>query len=180
MCHGGALYQPSATICGPLRNYKSEISRLQFTVDQAAERSGLTPRQVDFYTRKGYVTPSLRAAPGSGGPSHQRLYGAGDVQELRLLARLRRSGLPPARAAAALRFLREQRIGLPTDRILVTNGREVWLVDDSDNVFDLLRRCQAAFSVFLGVPAPRGARPRVSSSRSRSLPLRAGQARARA
>ena len=51
---------------------------------------GITYRQLDYWARTGLVTPSVRAADGSG---TQRLYGFTDVVELRIIKRLLDAGL---------------------------------------------------------------------------------------
>ena len=51
---------------------------------------GITYRQLDYWARTGLVTPSVRAADGSG---TQRLYGFTDVVELRIIKRLLDAGV---------------------------------------------------------------------------------------
>ena len=57
---------------------------------------GITYRQLDYWARTGLVTPSVRAADGSG---TQRLYGFTDVVELRIIKRLLDAGSRCARSA---------------------------------------------------------------------------------
>src|SRR5215204_6590432 len=62
---------------------------------------GITYRQLDYWARTGLVTPSVRAADGSG---TQRLYGFTDVVELRIIKRLLDAGV-------SLRQIGRRRVG---------------------------------------------------------------------
>ena len=57
---------------------------------------GITYRQLDYWARTGLVTPSVRAADGSG---TQRLYSFTDVVELRIIKRLLDGACPCGRSA---------------------------------------------------------------------------------
>lgn len=71
-------------------------------------RAGCTYRQLDFWTRAGYLVPA-RAAAGSGS---QRLYAAAELVVARRMVALVRVGLAPQVAAYAAR-----------------NGYRTWLSD---------------------------------------------------
>lgn len=78
------------TLLGPL-----------YSSAQAAELSGLSYRQVDYYARTGLLVP-FRDARGSG---TRRVYDADDLARLRLVAALKSLGAPSLAIASVLEQL---------------------------------------------------------------------------
>ena len=72
------------------------------TIQQVAERTGLTGHTLRYYERAGLLAPVGRAANG-----HRR-YADGDVATIRFLAHLRRAGMP---IAAIQRYMALARAG---------------------------------------------------------------------
>jgi DNA-binding transcriptional MerR regulator len=62
-----------------------------FRATEVCRLAGITYRQLDYWARQGYVTPSVRKAAGSG---TNRLYSLEDLDHVRALAKLRALGLP--------------------------------------------------------------------------------------
>jgi DNA-binding transcriptional MerR regulator len=129
---------------------KSDISVLSFGVRVAAERHGLTVRQLNWYIKRGYVTPSVRP-PSGRGPSRARLFGPADLKDIAVIAVLRRAGIHPRRSGQILELMRAHGIVIPRDGVLVGNDRKVWLVEDATRAYDVLRQLQGAFALFLDV-----------------------------
>ena len=61
---------------------------IDLSTEQAADLAGLTPRQLDYWIRRGVITPWVHAS----GSGSCRRWGAPQVQSLRLLSVLRDLG----------------------------------------------------------------------------------------
>ncbi len=99
--------------------------------------TGLTPRQLDWWDRRGFLSPSATRAAGYGS---KRRYSFTDVVKLRLAARLRAAGfgLPQVRRVVeTLKRLDPGQDGLASVRLLVADRRVVWARTDGELV-DLL------------------------------------------
>ena len=134
-----------------------------FSTGQAARLTGLSPRQLDHWDRKGFVKPSIAAARGYGS---KRRYSFADVVRLRVAARLRAAGVGLARiqrCAEALERLGGDAADLGGVRLLVTGSRVLWARSDRELV-DLLREGQLVlvFSVGDAVEETAGAIARLT------------------
>ncbi|HYT25629.1 MAG TPA: MerR family transcriptional regulator [Actinomycetota bacterium] len=109
---------------------------------------GISYRQLDYWTRTGLVTPSVRAADGSG--SH-RLYSFGDLVELRIIKRLLDAGISLQRIREAIGYLRDESAGRPlTDVTLISDGRRIYACHSGEEVIDVLSHGQAVFGIAVG------------------------------
>src|SRR6266540_1505746 len=90
---------------------------------------GISYRQLDYWARTGLVTPSVRAADGSGS---QRLYGFTDLVELRIIKRLLDAGVPL------------------TDITLMSDGERIYACHSGEEVIDVLSHGQAVFGIAVG------------------------------
>lgn len=70
-----------------------------------ADELGVTYRQLDYWTRKGYLLPTMTSGRGSG---HRRTWPDEEVWIARTMGRLVAAGIEPAVAASAAR--RAQRL----------------------------------------------------------------------
>jgi DNA-binding transcriptional MerR regulator len=75
----------------------------------ACTAAGITYRQLDYWTTTGLVTPSVRAAEGSGS---QRLYAFEDIVLLKVIKRLLDTGVSLQRIRTAIEFVRERGLSL--------------------------------------------------------------------
>ncbi len=107
---------------------------------------GVTYRQLDYWTRTELVTPSVRAAKGSG---TQRLYSFDDVVQLRVIKRLLDTGVSLQRVRGAVEELRVRGQTL-ADMTLVSDGTSVYALDDNQQVVELLQNGQGVFAIALG------------------------------
>ena len=132
-----------------------EITGLSYTVAGAALHFGLTVRQLNWYIKRGYVFPSRRPPEGRG-PTHARLFSVGDMREIAALAALRNAGIAPQRAGEILSLLRTHRVDLTRAAVVVGNDDHVYVVDETEPVYDLLRGrgLQCAFALMLGFGEP--------------------------
>jgi len=117
--------------------FNRRILQASFSTAEVARVTGLTPRQLDWWDRKGFLSPSVAGANGYGS---RRRYSFTDVVRLRLAARLRAAGfgLPQLRRVVeTLKKLDASLDGLSTARLLVADRRVVWARTDGELV-DLL------------------------------------------
>jgi DNA-binding transcriptional MerR regulator len=117
--------------------FNRRILQASFSTAEVARVTGLTPRQLDWWDRRGFLSPSVAAAKGYGS---RRRYSFTDVVRLRLAARLRAAGFGLAqlrRVADTLKRLDAHADGLSSARLLVADRRVVWAKNDGELV-DLL------------------------------------------
>jgi DNA-binding transcriptional MerR regulator len=117
--------------------FNRRILQASFSTSEVARLTGLTPRQLDWWDRRGFLRPSVMAASGYG---TRRRYSFTDVVKLRLAARLRAAGfgLPQVRRVVeTLRRLDASQDSLASVRLLVADRRVVWARTDGELV-DLL------------------------------------------
>jgi DNA-binding transcriptional MerR regulator len=108
----------------------------------------ITYRQLDYWARTGLVTPSIRAADGSGS---QRLYSFTDVVELRIIKRLLDAGVSLRQIRTALGYLRKESGGKPlTDITLMSDGHRIYACRSGEEVVDVLSQGQAVFGIAVG------------------------------
>src|SRR6266540_2849673 len=109
---------------------------------------GISYRQLDYWARTGLVTPSVRAADGSGS---QRLYSFTDLVELRIIKRLLDAGVSLQRIRDAIRYLRREAAGKPlTDITLISNGKRIYACHSGEEIIDVLSHGQAVFGIAVG------------------------------
>jgi DNA-binding transcriptional MerR regulator len=151
-----------------------------FTSSQVSERTGLTPRQLQWWDEQGIVVPARSG--------HRRIYSTKDLAELAVLCDLRRRGFSLQRIRRMMALLRRDfghRLADLATRgpglHLLTDGDSIFLCDSESGVIDLLRNTQQPLlAICLGpvlerVLAPDGARqPQVPKKRSQ--PVRAARA----
>jgi DNA-binding transcriptional MerR regulator len=112
-----------------------------YSSSQVSERTGLTPRQLQWWDEQGIVVPARQG--------HRRLYSAKDLAELAILSDLRRRGFSLQRIRKMIGLLRREfghRLAELLSRgpglHLLTDGESVFLCDSERGVIDLLRNTQ--------------------------------------
>lgn len=115
--------------------------RQSFTSSQVSERTGLTPRQLQWWDEQGIVVPAREG--------HRRLYSAEDLAEVAILCDLRRRGFSLQRIRKMIAMLRQEFGRRLADLLsrgpglhLLTDGETVFLRDSESGVIDLLRNAQ--------------------------------------
>lgn len=97
-----------------------------FSTAQTARLTGLSPRQLDYWDREGFVGPSLARARGYGSA---RRYSFEDLVRLRVAAKLRAAGFGLTKIRQCVQTLRRldpSREGMRDVRLLVVGSRVVW------------------------------------------------------
>jgi DNA-binding transcriptional MerR regulator len=160
-----------------------------FTSSQVTRRTGLTPRQLQWWDEQGIVVPAREG--------HRRLYSAKDLAELAVLSGLRSRGFSLQRIRKMMALLRREFGHRLADLAargpnlhLLTDGDSIFLRDSERGVIDLLRNTQQPLlAICLGpvleralapvatVPLPTAQAPKKSSQPARSV--RAARAAAR-
>jgi DNA-binding transcriptional MerR regulator len=120
-----------------------------FRAPQVCKIVGITYRQLDYWARTRLLTPSLRAAHGSGS---QRLYSFSDVVQLRVVKRLLDAGMSLKKIRQAMEILRGQ---LSSERpladvTLLSDGTTIYAAHSADEVVDVFRRGQGVFGIAVG------------------------------
>jgi len=155
-----------------------------FTSSQVSQRTGLTPRQLQWWDEQGIVVPARKG--------HRRLYSAKDLAELAVLCDLRRRGFSLQRIRRMIALLRRdfghRLADLATHHSglnLLTDGESIFLCDSDHSVVDLLRNAQQPLlALCLGpvlehveAPAKIAQAPQVSQiPKKNSQPVRAVRA----
>ena len=97
-----------------------------FSTAQTARLTGLSPRQLDYWDREGFVRPSVARASGYGSA---RRYSFEDLVRLRVAAKLRAAGFglnKIRQCVQTLRRLDPSREGMADVRLLVVGSRVLW------------------------------------------------------
>ncbi|WP_299396543.1 MerR family transcriptional regulator [Pelagibius sp.] len=124
----------------------------KFTCREAARLSGFENHMmVDYLCRQKILVPSLRSAPGRGRP---RLFSFWDVVLLRAINRILSAGVPVARLKQSMLDAQKELRGLTPEeaivrRFMVTDGKEVFMVEDPKLIVQLTKNGQLAFAFVL-------------------------------
>ena len=148
-----------------------------FTSSQVSQRTGLTPRQLQWWDEQGIVVPARQG--------HRRLYSAEDLAELSILSDLRRRGFSLQRIRRMIGLLRREfgrrlaeLLGRGPDLHLLTDGESVYLRDSERGVIDLLRNAQQPLlAICIGPVLERVLAPRPKRAQAQSVPARADKPR---
>jgi DNA-binding transcriptional MerR regulator len=125
------------------------ILRASFSTAQVARLTGLSPRQLDDWDRRGFLKPSIARARGYGSA---RRYSFEDLVRLRVAGRLRAAGFGLRRirqCVETLERLDPSRPGIAGVRLLILGSRVVWARSDRELV-DLLQEGQLMLVFPLG------------------------------
>ena len=137
----------------PITGEGDQADRNGYRAPQVCKLVGITYRQLDHWARTGLLMPSLRAARGSG---TQRLYSYTDLVQLRVIKRLRDTGISLAKIRKAIEWLRSEidEQDPLKDSTLLSDGIDIWTSDNSDEtqqyLMDILRRGQGVFAIAVG------------------------------
>jgi len=126
-----------------------------FTSTDVAKISGVSLRQLQWWDEKKVVSPRQ--------VGHRRLYLAGEVLEIAVIAELRRKKFSLQKIRRVLRFLQKE-VGRKLSDImsqdsemhLVTDGKAIYLEDNHQRIIDILKNSkQAMFLVCVSDQARR-------------------------
>ena len=121
------------------------MSEQGFRAPDAKRIAGITYRQLDYWTRTGLVTPSVKDAHGSG---TQRLYSFQDLATLKVIKKLLDTGVSLQRVRKAVEHLRSMDRP-PHGVTLMSDGKGVYEAHSPEAVIDLLNKGQGVFAIAL-------------------------------
>jgi DNA-binding transcriptional MerR regulator len=153
--------------------FKPGILEAGFSTARAARLTRLSPRQLDYWDRRGFLSPTLARAEGYGSA---RRYSFADLVRLRVAARLRGAGLGLARIQQAVETLRRLDPAAGADlaaHLLIAGKRVLWVRSERE-VVDVLHAGQLmlVFSVGREVEAMATAVKRMAHDREDEVAVR--------
>ena len=117
-----------------------------FRGPQVCKIVGISYRQLDYWTRTGLITPSIKAASGSG---TQREYSYQDLVALKTIKSLLDTGVSLQRVREAVGFLQGTLSETLSQVTLVSDGSKIYACQSDREVIDLLGRGQGVFAIAL-------------------------------
>lgn len=114
---------------------------LRFTSNEVVERTGITPRQLQWWDERGIVVPQREG--------RRRLYTLADLAEVAVICELRRKGFSLQRVRKVMRFLQREfgkrlveTVSGGSDYHLLTDGRNIYLETSPAQVIDILKNAR--------------------------------------
>ncbi len=117
-----------------------------YRVPEVCKLVGISYRQLDYWARTGLVTPSIRAAGGSG---TQRLYSFRDLVQLKVIKKLLDAGVSLQNVRKAVIYLRQHLGTEPSSVTLMSDGARIYACESEDEIIDLVKRGQGVFAIAL-------------------------------
>ncbi len=160
--------------------FRRDILQAGFSTARAARLTRLSPRQLDYWDRRGFLSPSMARAEGYGSA---RRYSFSDLVRLRVAARLRAAGLGLARIQRAVQTLRRldpEKGDSLAAHLLIAGSRVLW-VRSERQIVDVLHEGQLmlVFSVGREVEAMASAVARLERERDDEAVVRRAPAAGR-
>jgi DNA-binding transcriptional MerR regulator len=115
---------------------------------QATKIVDITYRQLDYWTRTGLVSPSIRSAEGSG---TQRIYSFNDLLQLKVIKELIDAGASLQKVRQSIEYVREHIEGDWSKVTIATDGDRVYACTSDAEVLDLLRSGQGVLGSLVSV-----------------------------
>jgi DNA-binding transcriptional MerR regulator len=109
---------------------------------------GITYRQLDYWTRTGLLTPTIREASGSG---TQRLFSFNDLLQLKVIKSLTDAGASLQKVRQAIEYVRANLHDDWTELTIATDGDGVYACTSDAEVIDLLRSGQGVLGAVVAV-----------------------------
>ncbi len=117
------------------------VSSPSFTSTDVSTITGVSLRQLQWWDEKKVVSPRQEG--------HRRLYLTEEVLEISVIAELRRKGFSLQKIRRVLRFLQKnigkrlaEVIDVRSDLHLVTDGKNIYLEDNSNTIIDILKNAR--------------------------------------
>lgn len=116
----------------------SDLAQKEFTSSEISEVTGVSLRQLQWWDEQKVVSPRHEG--------HKRIYLAEEAIEIAVIAELRRKGFSLQKIRRVLRFLQREMgkrladiVAADSDMHLVTDGKAIYLENDSDTIIDVLK-----------------------------------------
>lgn len=118
------------------------------TAENVSRISEVSIRQLDYWSRTGLLSPSIRAV--SSNRERQQLYSVTDIVGVKIIKRLLDAGVSLSNVRIALEHIRARGIHNLADVTLFSDGKSVYEATSSEEVIDLLQRGEGAFGISIG------------------------------
>ena len=115
---------------------------------QATKIVDITYRQLDYWTRTGLVSPSIKSAEGSG---TQRIYSFNDLLQLKVIKELIDAGASLQKVRQSIDYVRDNIEGDWSKVTIATDGHRVYACTSDAEVLDLLRSGQGVLGALVSV-----------------------------
>ncbi len=106
---------------------------------------GLTYKQLDYYARTNFVTPSIKIA---GGYGSRRLYSFNDALALKVVKRLLDAGISLQKIRKTKKYLEGFNYKLQNVTI-ISDGNKVYMCTSAQEVYDIMQMGQGVFALAL-------------------------------
>lgn len=110
---------------------------------------GLTYKQLDYYDRTNFITPSISKADGYG---TKRMYSFNDLLKLKIIKKLLEAGISLQKIRKTKKYVEE--IEKNNDALLkvtlISDGNTVYACNSDKEIIDTLNSGQAVFGIALG------------------------------
>lgn len=110
----------------------------RFTSREVVSRTGITPRQLQWWDERGIVVPAREG--------HRRLYSMQDLAEVAVICELRRRGFSLQRVRRVMRFLQREfskrlaeAVTGASEYHLLTDGTSLYLETSPQQIVDILK-----------------------------------------
>jgi DNA-binding transcriptional MerR regulator len=117
------------------------VTPRSFTSSEASRIADVSLRQLQWWDERKVVSPRHEG--------HKRVYSAEEVIEITVIAELRRKGFSLQKIRRVLRFLQKEMdrrlsdvMQADSDLHLVTDGKSIYLEDQSDRIIDILKNAR--------------------------------------
>ena len=118
-----------------------QVPERTYTSSEVSQLADVSLRQLQWWDERKVVSPRHEG--------HRRVYGAGEVIEITVIAELRRKGFSLQKIRRVLRFLQKEMgrrlsdvMQASSDLHLVTDGKSIYLEDKQDRIIDLLKNAR--------------------------------------
>ena len=139
----------------------------QFSSNEVAALTGITPRQLQWWDERGLVVPAKAG--------HRRLYSMGDLAEVAVICELRRRGFPLQRVRKVIRFLQKEfgkrlaeTVVGSSEYHLLTDGSTIYLETSARQIVDILKNTRQPMLAICLTDTVRQVRADIRGLRKRS------------
>jgi DNA-binding transcriptional MerR regulator len=119
-------------------------AELGYGTDTVVKATGLTARQIQYWSKQDIWGPTLQPATGSGS---KRLFSFKDIVILQLFQRMRDTGISLQKIRKAKTILESRGVSDLSSVTLCSDGDTVFQVRDNNDIIDLLQYGQGVFAV---------------------------------
>ena len=116
-----------------------------FSITNVSRIAKISTRRLAYWDRIGLVKPRLSAAAGKGS---RRLYSFQDIARIKIVGKLRDSGLALQRIRRSFEFIDSLSISV-SELVIVTDGETIYVCNSSDVFVDTLKHGQMVLKLIV-------------------------------